>query len=70
MGASARYGALGDFQSGALNTFSGSASVPMAGGNWDSTAQAFNANLSKSIYSDNITTVQPASAQILIIVKI
>ena len=70
-GASARYESLNQFDSGAMYRLSkGPTDAPVSGGTTAAYSQGFNANLSKSIYKDGVTTVQPPSAQILIIIKI
>ena len=61
MSACAQYGALSSQKTGALNVSGTTASTPISGGNWNTSPAGFNANLSKSIYKDNVTTVQPAS---------
>lgn len=48
----------------------GPTNAPVAGGAAESWSQGFNANLSKSIYKDSVTTVQTPSIQILMIIKV
>ena len=70
-GSSPRYIDLNQFDSGAMaNQSKGPANAPIGGNVIEGWAQGFNANLSKSIYKDSITTVQPSSIQLLIIIKI
>ena len=52
------------------NQSQGPANAPIGGNVIEAWVQGFNANLSKSIYKDSVTTVQTPSIQILMIIKV